>query len=102
MLSLDPDESITTILPVKEFSDTEYVFMATANAVVKVGYQVQKATIKGVVALALDDGDELIAAEITNGNDDIMLFSNAGKVVRFNEGMSEQQAEQPGMLKVCH
>ncbi|HTH40017.1 MAG TPA: DNA gyrase subunit A, partial [Rhodocyclaceae bacterium] len=80
-------EKITTVLPVKEFDDEHFIFMATAMGTVK------KTPLKafanprkaGIIAAHLDDGDHLIGVAITNGRCDVMLFSDAGKAVRFDE-----------------
>jgi DNA gyrase subunit A len=80
-------EKITTVLPVKEFDDEHFIFMATAMGTVK------KTPLKafanprkaGIIAAHLDDGDHLIGVAITNGQCDVMLFSDAGKAVRFDE-----------------
>ena len=80
-------EKITTVLPVKEFDEEHYIFMATAMGTVK------KTPLKafanprkaGIIAAHLDDGDHLIGVAITDGESDVMLFSDAGKAVRFNE-----------------
>ncbi|ARU31969.1 DNA gyrase subunit A [Sulfuriferula sp. AH1] len=87
LLSLSEGEKINAILPVKEFVDNRYVFMATANGVVK------KTTLSefgnprraGIIAVGLDEGDYLVGVAVTEGNHDIMLFSNGGKAVRFDE-----------------
>ena len=80
-------EKITTVLPVKEFDDEHYIFMATAMGTVK------KTPLKafanprkaGIIAAHLDDGDHLIGVAITDGKSDVMLFSDSGKAVRFDE-----------------
>jgi len=87
LLPLESDERITAILPVREYEDDKYIIMATASGTVKktplTAYSNQRAN--GIIALNLRDDDTLIGVDITNGEDDIMLFSDAGKVVRFNE-----------------
>ena len=93
ILPLEENERITAILPIKEFQDDKFVLMATANGVVKKtalsSYSRPRAS--GIIALNLNDGDELIGVAITTGQDDIMLFSDAGKVVRFNELMRDSE-----------
>lgn len=87
ILPLDDDERITTILPVNEYSDDRFVFMATSMGTVK------KVTLSafsrprnsGLIALELNDGDRLIGAAITSGDDDVMLISSVGKAMRFHE-----------------
>ncbi len=87
LLPLEDDERITAILPVTEFEDDKYVFMATANGTVKKtalsAYSRPRAG--GIIAVNLHDSDELIGVDITDGTNDIMLFSDEGKVVRFRE-----------------
>jgi len=87
LLPLEDDERITAILPVREYEDDKYIIMATASGTVKktplTAYSNQRAN--GIIALNLRDDDTLIGVDITNGENDIMLFSDAGKVVRFNE-----------------
>ncbi len=87
LLSLKKNERITAILPIREFNDDHYVFMATANGIIK------KTSLKefsrprnmGIIAVNLNKGDELIGVNLTSGKNEIMLFSATGKVVRFSE-----------------
>ncbi|HEY5717060.1 MAG TPA: DNA gyrase C-terminal beta-propeller domain-containing protein, partial [Motiliproteus sp.] len=87
ILPLDEGERITTILPVEEYVEDHFVFMATANGTVKKTPLVNfsRPRSSGLIALALDEGDTLIGAAITNGSNEVMLFSDQGKVVRFEE-----------------
>ncbi len=87
ILPLEENERITAILPIKEFEEGKYVLMATANGTVKKTAltQYSRPRSNGIIAVNLNDGDELIGVDITEGENDIMLFSDAGKVVRFNE-----------------
>ncbi|MCO7187711.1 MULTISPECIES: DNA topoisomerase (ATP-hydrolyzing) subunit A [unclassified Pseudoalteromonas] len=93
LLPLEADERITTILPVKQYEDDKFVLMATANGVVKktplTAYSRQRAS--GIIAINLNDGDNLIGADITDGTNDIMLFTDHGKVVRFNEKLRDSE-----------
>jgi DNA gyrase subunit A len=84
---LDADEKITTILPVQEYEADKFVFMATANGTVKKTAltEYSRPRANGIIALGLNDGDKLIGASLTNGKNEIMLFSQNGKVVRFHE-----------------
>ncbi|MGF7191599.1 DNA gyrase subunit A [Robbsia andropogonis] len=88
MFPLQPGEKINVVLPVREFSDDRYVFMATALGTVKKTplEQFSRPLRKGIIAVSLDEGDYLIGAAITDGKHDVMLFSDAGKAVRFDEG----------------
>jgi DNA gyrase subunit A len=87
ILPLEEDERITAILPVSEYSEDHFIFMATADGTVKKTSLDQFANVRsnGLIAVNLRDEDSLIGVNITDGNSDIMLFSEAGKVVRFNE-----------------
>ncbi len=80
-------EHITVVLPITDFDDKHYVFMATANGVVKKTRLNDFANVRrsGINAAGLDEGDHLIGAAITDGEHDVMLFSDAGKAVRFGE-----------------
>jgi DNA gyrase subunit A len=90
LISLDADETVTTILPVPQMSTEvagRYVFFATANGTVKRVELEQFATIRsnGLIAIGLEEGDKLISARITNGDQDVMLFAASGKAIRFDE-----------------
>jgi len=84
---LEPEEKVTVILPVKQFDENHYVFMATALGTVKKTPldNFSRPMKRGIIAVSLDDGDYLIGAAITDGKHDVMLFSDAGKAVRFDE-----------------
>jgi DNA gyrase subunit A len=88
LLPLEDGEKITAILPVKEFDEAHFVFMATALGTVKKTSLSQFDTPRkaGIIAVDLDEGDHLIGVAITDGDCDVMLFSDAGKAVRFAEG----------------
>ena len=87
LLPLEADERINAILPVRDFDEDHFVFMATAMGTVKKtalsSFSRQRAN--GIIGIDLRDGDYLIDVAITDGTRDIMLFSNAGKVIRFSE-----------------
>jgi DNA gyrase subunit A len=87
MFPLQEGEKITVVLPVKEFSADKFVFMATALGTVKKTplEAFSRPLRKGIIAVGLDDGDYLIGAAITDGQHDVMLFSDSGKAVRFDE-----------------
>ncbi|MFN5792175.1 MAG: DNA gyrase subunit A [Burkholderiales bacterium] len=84
---LEPGEKITVVLPVKQFDEDRYVFRATALGTVKKTplASFSRPMKRGIIAVSLDDGDHLIGAAITDGHHDVMLFSDAGKAVRFDE-----------------
>jgi DNA gyrase subunit A len=87
LLPLEADERINAILPIREFSADRYVFMATAMGTVKKSAlsSFSRPRANGIIGVDLRDGDYLIDVAITDGSRDIMLFSNAGKVIRFRE-----------------
>ncbi len=80
-------EKINAVLPVKDYDESRYVFLATAMGTVKKtplsAFSNQRE--KGIIAIELDEGDHLIGTAITDGKHDVMLFSDAGKAVRFEE-----------------
>ena len=87
LLPLDDGEKITAMLPVNEYTEGYFIFMATANGTVKKTplEQFSRPRTSGLIALALDEDDTLISAAITDGTHDVMLFSDGGKVTRFAE-----------------
>ncbi len=87
LLPLDEGERITSILPVREYDDNHYIFMATSNGTVKKTplSQFARPRSSGLIALDLVEGDHLVGTAVTDGECDVMLFSSAGKAVRFNE-----------------
>ena len=87
MFPLIDGEKITTILPIKGYVENQYVFMATRYGVVKKSRLSDFSNPRkaGIIAVDLDEGDILIGAAITTGAEDVMLFSDAGKAVRFDE-----------------
>lgn len=87
MFPLVDGEKITVVLAVKEFSEDHYVFMATSRGTVKKTplSDFSNPRKAGIIAVALDDGDYLIGADLTDGKHDVMLFSDSGKAVRFDE-----------------
>ena len=87
MFPLADGEKITVVLPVKEFSEDHYVFMATSRGTVKKTplSDFSNPRKAGIIAVDLDDGDYLIGADLTDGQHDVMLFSDSGKAVRFDE-----------------
>ena len=87
LLALDEGEKINAILPVREFVEDKYVFFATARGTVKKTSLAQFGNPRkaGIIAISLDDGDYLIGVALTDGKHDVMLFSDAGYAVRFDE-----------------
>ena len=87
LLPLEKDERIQAVLPVKEFNDDQFIFMATeTGSVKKTKLSAYSRPMKsGIKAIKLRDGDRVVNAEITDGTKEIMLFSNSGKSIRFKE-----------------
>ena len=87
LLPLGDGEKINAILPVKEFVDNRYVFMATSSGVVKKTplSEFSNPRRAGIIAVGLDEQDYLVGVALTDGQHDVMLFSNGGKAVRFDE-----------------
>ena len=87
LLPLSEGERINAVLPTREFSDDLFVFMATRDGTTKKTAlkSFSKARPSGIRAIELVEGNQLVGVELTNGNDDVMLFSDAGKVIRFRE-----------------
>lgn len=87
LLPLEKEELITAILPVAAFDDDHFIFMATQNGTVKKVPLSEFANSRsnGKIALSLNEGDRLIGVALTDGKQDIMLVSDAGKAIRFSE-----------------
>jgi DNA gyrase subunit A len=87
MFPLEEGEKITAVVPVKEFDDNHFVFMATAQGTVKKTplSEFSRPRPSGIIAVGLDEGDYLVGAALTDGKTDVMLFSSEGKAVRFPE-----------------
>ncbi|MCL2443455.1 MAG: DNA topoisomerase (ATP-hydrolyzing) subunit A, partial [Treponema sp.] len=87
LLTVSPNEDITAIVSLKDFSDSEYLFMGTACGVVKKvkTSEFVNAKTRGIVAINLDEGDKLVSALLTKGNDEIVLISRRGQALRTHE-----------------
>ena len=87
LFPLMPGEKINATLVVKDFVDDKFIFMATSKGTVKKTplSDFSNPRKNGIIAIKLDNGDYLIGAEITNGENDIVLVSNGGKAVWFDE-----------------
>ncbi len=90
LIGLSADELVTTMLPIPQTTAEvtgHFVFFATANGTVKRVELEQFASIRsnGLIAVGLEDGDKLVSARITNGNQEVMLFASSGKAIRFDE-----------------
>jgi len=87
MFPLEEGEKVTAVVPVKEFDEQHYVFMATAQGTVKKTplADFSRPRPSGIIAVNLDEGDYLVGVALTDGSYDVMLFSSEGKAVRFAE-----------------
>jgi DNA gyrase subunit A len=87
LVNVGMEEKITTILPVKEFSEDTFLFMATRNGVVKKTPLIEYSNVRsgGIIAVNLDEGDKLIGVALTDGTKDVFLASRTGKAIRFSE-----------------
>ena len=87
LLAVNANEEITTIVNFKEFTDDEFLFMATANGVIKKTCikEFANAKIRGIGAIKLDVGDRLVSTILTTGNDELVLISRRGKALRIKE-----------------
>lgn len=94
MLSIDPDDSIKTYLNAKsiedpQYTDSHFVTLVSKNGVIKkttlTEYANKRSRNKGIIALTIREGDELLDAVLTNGNEQIMIAARDGRCVRFNE-----------------
>ncbi|MFQ6370966.1 DNA gyrase subunit A [Shewanella sp. YIC-542] len=98
LLPLEGEERITAILPVREYEEDKYIIMATSHGTVKKTAltQYSRPRSNGIIAVNLKDGDQLIGVDITDGDSEIMLFSDAGKVVRFKEAEESAVLDENG------
>lgn len=87
LVQLEQGEKINAILPVKAFDENRYIFMATSFGTVKKTQlsEFSRPRASGIIAVGLDEDDYLIGVALTEGKHDVMLFSDAGKAVRFDE-----------------
>lgn len=87
LLAVTANEEITTVERIREFSESEYLFMATANGIVKKTPTIEfrNAKARGMQAARLDDGDKLVSTVLSTGEFEIMLISRRGQALRINE-----------------
>jgi DNA gyrase subunit A len=87
LLPLEKDERINAVLPIRVYSEDKYIFMATSSGTVKktplIDFSRQRAS--GIIAVDLRDDDQLVGVAVTDGDQDVMLFTSASKAIRFNE-----------------
>jgi DNA gyrase subunit A len=87
LVNLQPDETVTAFLPVKDFVEGQYIIMVTKHGVIKkcALTEFDNPMSRGIIAVGLDDGDELLSAKLTNGENYIFLASHEGMAIRFKE-----------------
>ena len=87
LLPLEGNERITAVLPIKEYAENQFVFMVTSHGTVKKTSlsEFSRPRTSGIIAVELSDGDQLVDVALTDGNKDVILFSDAGKAMRFHE-----------------
>ncbi len=87
LIPLQPDEKITAVIPIKQYEDNKYLFMATGSGIVKKTPIRDYENIRkiGLAAINLRDDDQLIEVKITDNNEDIFLFTKYGQCIRFKE-----------------
>ncbi|NLM00178.1 MAG: DNA topoisomerase (ATP-hydrolyzing) subunit A [Treponema sp.] len=87
LLSLNPNEEISAVVTMEEFNEEAFILMATAGGIVKKVSitEFQNAKTRGVLAIRLKDGDKLVSAILTHGEDDIILITRRGRALRYNE-----------------
>jgi DNA gyrase subunit A len=87
LLPLDKDEQISAMLTVREYSETQFIFMATAAGTVKKTplKEFERQRSNGKIAIDLREGDKLVGVAVTDGEQNILLFSSGGKANCFNE-----------------
>lgn len=118
LLYITGDEKITAVIPVRAFAEDQYLFTATKNGIVKKTSLTEYDTNRkdGIIALTLDEEDELIGVQLTRGNDEIMLATKQGLVIRFSEedvramgrtargvkGISLEKGNSVVGMDICH
>ncbi len=87
LLPMEEGERINAILPIREYAEGQFIFFATSNGTVKKTplTDFSRPRASGIIAIELREDDHLIGVELTRGDQDVLLFSNAGKAIRFNE-----------------
>ncbi len=87
LLSLQPDEKITAVIPIRNITEGSYLFMGTRNGIVKKTDLMEFETVRknGLIAIVLDDNDELIGVKLTDGNEQIILGTRDGMAINFSE-----------------
>src|SRR3546814_12461218 len=104
MLPLETGEKINAVLAIKTFEDSKFIFMATRRGTVKKTElsAFQNVRSNGIIAVDLRVDDELVGVAQTSGDDDIILISDAGRAIRFNENArSEERRVGKGCVSTC-
>lgn len=87
LINLDPGEKVTTVIPIKEFTDGYYMIAATKQGMIKktdlISYNTQRKD--GIAAITLNDGDELVGIELTDGTKNVVMVTKLGLAIRFKE-----------------
>jgi DNA gyrase subunit A len=101
MFPMGEGEKITAVVPVREFDENHFVFMATAQGTVKKTplADFSRPRPSGIIAVGLDEGDYLVGVALTDGKFDVMLFSSEGKAVRFAEDEVRPMGRQAGGVR---
>ena len=96
LINLQPDETVKAFLSVKDFVPDQYIVMVTKHGVIKKSEltEFDNPMSRGIIAVSLDDGDELISAKITNGKNYIFLGSHEGQAIRFKEDQVRAMGRQ--------
>jgi len=104
LLALAPGEKLSAFLSVREFREDTYVLFATARGIVKKTPMLEysRPRSSGIIAINLADDDELIAARLTTGNDQVALATRSGQLVRFNEGEVRAMGRGAGGVRGCN
>ena len=87
LLPIEKEEKVTAVISVAQFEDDKYLLMCTRNGIIKKTAVTDYDTSRkgGIIGIILDEGDELIKVELTNGENDVIVGTNAGMAIRFNE-----------------
>ena len=101
LLPLEPEERINAILPIRDYAKDEFIFFATATGTVKKTPLIEfsRPRANGIRAIELRENDRLIGVDITDGSKDVMLFTSAGKAIRFNEELVRAMGRTAGGVR---
>jgi len=104
LISLQPDETVKAFLSVKDFVADRFVVMVTKHGVIKKSEltEFDNPMSRGIIAVGLDEGDELISARITQGDNYIFLGSYRGQAIRFAEGQVRAMGRQARGVRAMH